>query len=152
MVTSLSQAQPAQVVHLLLVAEHQATIQQVRRMLLLGRITNPLRIFGPDEAIVLLRHDQAPRVRRLILLDIDSPQRPSFKMLRQLRKDPQLGEIPVVALYSTELERQRLDATELRADGYLPHPLDPTSFMALMVSLQRYGSFIASDELAPADR
>ena len=149
MSSSVPPAESPQIVHLLLVDEDEAKIREVRQMLLLGKITNPLRVLGPREALIFLRHALPSQARRLILLAIDDHPTQSIKMMRALREDEELREIPVIALFSTAGDKERMHAVDLRADGYLSRAsMRASAFMEVMASLKHYWSSV--EPVAPA--
>jgi DNA-binding response OmpR family regulator len=58
------------------------------------------------------------------LLDLRLPKRNCHKVLEAIKSDPNLETIAVVVLTSSEAERDRTAALEMRADGYLVKPVD----------------------------
>jgi len=70
----------------------------------------------------------------LILLDVAMPRMDGFEVLRRLRKDPKLGEIPVVMLTAMSAEKGESLGMELGVHHYLPKPCDP-ELLALNVKV-----------------
>ena len=61
----------------------------------------------------------------LILLDVAMPRMDGFEVLRWLRKDPKLGDIPVVMLTAMSADKGESLGMELGVYHYIPKPCDP---------------------------
>ena len=70
----------------------------------------------------------------LILLDVAMPRMDGFEVLRRLRMDPKLGEIPVVMLTAMSAEKGESLGMELGVHHYLAKPCDP-ELLALNVKV-----------------
>lgn len=70
----------------------------------------------------------------LILLDIELPRRDGFQILREIRHDPSLRGIPVVACTADGLARQR-ERPSSRFDAFLFKPYKPRELTDLVASL-----------------
>jgi CheY-like chemotaxis protein len=85
------------------------------------------------DALTHLRHTH-PRLQ-LILLDLMMPVMDGTEFLYAQQQEPQLSAIPVVVMSAAEnIEAQ---APLLRADAYLPKPID---FDALLTHIEQYCS------------
>ncbi|MCZ7676978.1 MAG: response regulator [Roseovarius sp.] len=73
-----------------------------------------------EAALASLRR-QRPR---LLLLDIMLPQRSGLDVLKTLRGDPDLTDIPVLILTARGQSHDRQLALDLRADGFITKPFD----------------------------
>lgn len=71
----------------------------------------------------------------LILLDIELPRRDGFQILREIRHDPSLRGIPVVACTANGLIRQREERPSGRFDAFLFKPYRPSELTELVASL-----------------
>lgn len=60
----------------------------------------------------------------LILLDLQMPRMDGFGVLREVKSDPFLKDVPVVVLSTLCSMHRILEAFSLGADGYLKKPLD----------------------------
>jgi CheY-like chemotaxis protein len=75
----------------------------------------------------------ADRVRpSLILLDIQLPKMDGYTVARELRRNPQLSRIPIVAVTSYAMVGDREKALAAGCDGYLEKPINPETFVADM--------------------
>lgn len=73
--------------------------------------------------------DAAERDRPdLILLDIQLPIMNGYEVARALRRNPELRDIPIVALTSYAMPGDRAKALEAGCDGYIEKPIDPSTF------------------------
>jgi two-component system cell cycle response regulator DivK len=71
----------------------------------------------------------------LILLDIQLPTMDGYAVAHALRRNPQLGDIPIVAVTSYAMVGDREKALAAGCTGYLEKPIDPETFVA---EVQRY--------------
>lgn len=74
--------------------------------------------------------DKAAAVRPdLILLDIQLPRMDGYKVARQLRTNPVLAAIPIVAVTSYAMAGDRDKALAAGCNGYIEKPINPDTFM-----------------------
>jgi len=100
--------------NVLLVEDDDVDVMNVRRAFKKNHIANPLWVAGNGlEALEILRGDEMPRDRRLILLDLNMPRMNGLEFLRELRADPELHGTPVVVLTTSDDERDRVEAYNL---------------------------------------
>jgi CheY-like chemotaxis protein len=72
-------------------------------------------------ALAMLRNGLG--VPALILLDLKMPGMDGIEVLREIRADDRLRDIPVVVVTSSALESDRADAFAAGASGYIQKPL-----------------------------
>lgn len=73
----------------------------------------------------------AARVRPdLILLDIQLPGMDGYAVARQLKSDPRLNGVPIVAVTSYAMVGDREECLAAGAEGYLEKPINPQTFVA----------------------
>lgn len=65
----------------------------------------------------------------LILLDIQLPLMDGYTVARQLRSNPALSEIPIVAVTSYAMAGDREKAISAGCNGYIEKPINPDTFM-----------------------
>jgi len=76
----------------------------------------------------------------LILLDIQMPVMNGFMVIRELRNEPELRKIKVIAITSFAMKGDREKAFQAGFDEYITKPIDTRSFPELIrqvLSLQR---------------
>jgi CheY-like chemotaxis protein len=79
---------------------------------------------------------EALRIRPdLILLDIQLPQMDGYTVARELRRDPALKDVPVVAVTSFAMVGDRERTLEAGCSGYIEKPINPETFAA---EIERY--------------
>lgn len=64
----------------------------------------------------------------IILLDIQLPGMDGYSVIRRLRANPELAEIPIVAVSSYAMVGHRELAIACGASGYIDKPIDPDKF------------------------
>ncbi len=130
-------------INLLLVDDDEVDVLNVRRALERGRITNDVWVAGDGiEGLAMLRGDEMPRERRIVLLDINMPRMNGIEMLRELRADAELQVTPVVMLTTSNDDRDRIESYRLNVAGYLLKPVTFVSFVETMTALNRYWTLV----------
>jgi CheY-like chemotaxis protein len=66
----------------------------------------------------------------LILLDIQLPVMDGYEVAQELRKNPELQEVPIVAVTSYAMVGDREQIMEAGCDGYIEKPINPDTFMS----------------------
>ena len=131
------------VLNILLVEDDEVDVMNIRRAFKKGNISNPLFVAGNGlEALEMLRGQEVPRTRRLVLLDLNMPRMNGIEFLRELRADPELSPTPVVVLTTSDAERDKVEAYNLHVAGYLLKPVTFSSFCETMASLNRYWALV----------
>ena len=99
------------------------------------------RVHDGGEALAYLGHkggysgkENSPRPH-VILLDLRLPKIDGLEVLKTLKKDKKLRDIPVVVLTSSDSELDIAKACEYQADSYMVKPLDFDKFAVLMRDL-----------------
>ena len=65
----------------------------------------------------------------LILLDIQLPRMDGYAVARELRCNPELSRIPIVAVTSYAMMGDREKALAAGCDGHMEKPIDPETFV-----------------------
>jgi CheY-like chemotaxis protein len=129
--------------NILLVEDDEVDVMNIRRAFKKGNITNPLFTAGNGlEALEMLRGDEMPRTRRLVLLDLNMPRMNGIEFLRELRADAELSPTPVVVLTTSDAERDKVEAYNLHVAGYLLKPVTFGNFCETMASLNKYWALV----------
>ncbi|MDX2218596.1 MAG: response regulator [Burkholderiales bacterium] len=94
-----------------------------------------------DQALKFLRRqppfESAP-VPHLVLLDINMPRMGGKDVLRAMKSDETLRRIPVVALTTSQSDRDKQEMYDLRANSYIIKPVDFNAFVEIVRSLCQY--------------
>jgi len=125
--------------NILLVDDDEVDILNVKRAFAKANIGNPMFVaHNGIEALELLRSDQIPPRRRLVLLDINMPRMNGIEFLREIRKDPDLHQLCVVVLTTSNEDRDRIEMYQLNVAGYLVKPVTFVNFVDVMATLNKY--------------
>jgi PAS domain S-box-containing protein len=90
----------------------------------------------------------------LVLADVMMPGLDGFALLREIRADPHLSEIPVILLSARAGEEARIEGLQAGADDYLTKPFSSRELLAVVQSHVRQSRFRreAVEALRQADR
>jgi CheY-like chemotaxis protein len=95
--------------------------------------------FNGEEALDMLlgRSGQAPiePLPELILLDLNMPRMNGLEFLAEMRKLPELRDIPVFITTTSDMDHERAEAADLAVSGYILKPLDFESGTDMVDSL-----------------
>jgi PAS domain S-box-containing protein len=114
----------------ILLADDNADMRgYVRRLLVLGGYE----VDSVADGLAALR---AARLRKpdLVLTDIMMPGMDGFGVLRELRADPELGQIPIILLSARAGEGPRIEGMHAGADDYLIKPFSARELLARVES------------------
>jgi|ERR1035441_1626243 chemotaxis family two-component system response regulator Rcp1 len=137
--TTEMQARP---VELLLVEDSPGDVRLTIEALKEGRVINNLTVVHDgEEAIALLRRQgQYANAARpdLILLDLNLPRMGGLEVLAEIKVDPELQQIPVVVLTTSQSEQDVLHTYELHANCYIVKPVDLDQFISVVQSIKSF--------------
>lgn len=97
------------------------------------------RVKSGIEALKYLRNEGAYADKRrptLILLDLKMPRMDGHEVLSLIRADPELRDIPVFILTTSDAELDQLKARNSQANRYLVKPTETESFRRLIEQLK----------------
>jgi len=127
---------------ILLIEDDRVDIMTIQRALKKNNISNPLYIARTGlEALSMLRgEDGFDKISTpaLILLDLNLPKMSGIEFLRELRNDPELKELHIIVLTSSDEPEDRAAAFKYDVDDYIvkPHSFDEfTLAMATILAL-----------------
>lgn len=126
----------ADVVEVLLVEDNPGDVEMTERILKDSKFNLNINVAKDGElAMDFLRkrgaHANAPRPN-LVLLDLNMPRMNGYQVLDKLKEDPELKDIPVMILTSTQGERDRLYGLGISPNRYCNKPLDLSRFDTLV--------------------
>lgn len=134
---------PERLLNILLVEDDEVDVMNVQRAFRKNRCGNPLYVAGDGvEALEMLKGDDVPSERLLILLDLNMPRMNGIEFLAHLREDTSLRSIPVVVLTTSNEERDRVDAYRFNVAGYIVKPVTFTAFVECIATLNRYWTMV----------
>ena len=131
------------VLNILLVEDDEVDVMNVRRAFERNNVSNPLYVAGNGlEALEMLRGNEIPKERRLILLDLNMPKMNGIEFLQALRADPELQSLPVVVLTTSNDDQDKIDAYNFNVAGYLLKPVTFSNFCERMATLNKYWTLV----------
>lgn len=82
-------------------------------------------------------YQESPRPD-LILLDLNLPKKDGRQVLEEIKEDPNLQNIPVVILTTSEAEEDILRSYRLRANCYITKPVTLQQFVRVVESIEDF--------------
>jgi CheY-like chemotaxis protein len=121
-------------IEILLVDDNPGDVDLTREMIADSKVRNVINsVSDGEEAMAYLcrkpPHSAAIRPD-LILLDLNLPKKDGRAVLREIKADPSLKNIPVVVLTTSEEENDILRSYQLHANCYITKPVDLNKFTA----------------------
>jgi chemosensory pili system protein ChpA (sensor histidine kinase/response regulator) len=122
---------------LVLVVDDSLTVRRVTQRLL---VREGYRVTVAKDGLEALEKlaDELPVV---VLSDIEMPRMDGFDLVRNLRADPRLAELPVIMITSRIAQKHREHAAELGVDHYLGKPYSEDDLVGLVA---RYAAAAAA--------
>ena len=74
----------------------------------------------------------------IIILDLNLPKKDGREVLREIKEDSNLKNIPVVILTTSNAEKDILRTYDLHANAYITKPLDFNEFMKVVESIESF--------------
>lgn len=134
---------------ILLVEDNPQDVELTRIALQQGRILNPVYVVRDgQEALDFLRHEgeytEAARAPRpgLILLDINLPRLNGHEVLRTLKTDESLRDIPVIMLTVSQRDEDIIKSYQWGGSVYIQKPVDFRNLLDIITGLSGYGIYI----------
>ena len=129
-------------VEILLVEDNEGDIGLIEEVFEEAKIRNTLHIAEDgEEAILFLRGEGkfsgSPRPDT-ILLDLNLPKKDGREVLREIKEDNNLKNIPVVVLTTSRAERDILRSYDLHANAYVTKPLDFDQLIKVVKSIENF--------------
>lgn len=127
---------------ILLVEDNPGDVRLTVEALKEGKIRNNLHVAVDGvEALAFLRqegtHAGAPRPD-IILLDLNLPRKNGREVLEEIKATPELMQIPVVVLTTSEAEQDVAKAYTLHANCYISKPVDLDQFIRVIRSIEDF--------------
>lgn len=131
-------------VEILLVEDSESDLKLTLRALRKSNVANRVEVARDgEEALDFLfaRGAHAGRERehpRLVLLDLKLPKVDGLDVLRAIKADASLRNVPVVILTSSPEQRDILESYNLGVNSYIVKPVEFESFMAAVSEIGMY--------------
>jgi CheY-like chemotaxis protein len=138
-------------IEVLLVEDDPGDVLMTREAFEEHKLRNHLSVVSDgEEALAFLRreglHADAPRPD-LILLDLNLPRRDGREVLQEIKQDPQLRQIPVVVLTTSQADEDILRSYQLHANAYVTKPVDFERFVSVVRRIDEF--FVSVVKLPP---
>lgn len=138
-------------VEILLVEDNPGDIRLTMEAMKEGKLIPNMSVTRDGvEAMAFLRHQgehgNAPRPD-LILLDLNLPKKDGREVLEEIKGDPELRQIPVVILTTSEAEPDILKTYDLHANCYITKPVDLDQFLKVVRLIEDF--WLAMVKLPP---
>ena len=137
--TNSHELEPANV---LLVEDNEDDVELTLEALADSKVRMDIHVVSDGlAAMAFLRREgeysQKPRPD-LILLDLNLPLMDGREVLKAIREDPKLTEIPVVVLTTSEAEEDILKVYKLHANCYISKPVDFLQFTDIVKQIEGF--------------
>ena len=131
--------EPTAGIRVLLVEDNEIDVEITKRVLAKSGL--PIRLDvardGEDALAALLDAKQGP-LPRLILVDLRLPGMDGAEVVRRIRRDPELGPIPVAVLTGATGDRAMLESIEAGANMYFVKPITAKDAAGIVDAVERY--------------
>ena len=147
----MSNPEKLEVIDVLLVEDDPGDVLMTREAFAEHTVNNKLTVVSDgEEALAYLRRQGAYRSAArpdLILLDLNLPRRDGREVLAEIKSDPDLLDIPVVVLTTSQSEEDVLASYRLHANAYVTKPVDFDRFIAVVRKIDEF--FVTVVRLPP---
>jgi CheY-like chemotaxis protein len=110
----------------ILIVEDDGTSLELMTYLLAAFGHTPLIASDGLEGLQIARREKP----QLILIDVHMPRLDGYGLVRQLKMEPRLQTIPLVAVTALAMVGDRDKALAAGFDGYIAKPIDPETLIA----------------------
>jgi CheY-like chemotaxis protein len=122
-------------IRILLVEDSLVDAAVTRRVLKHNHQTDLILAANCKEALALLQSKSRSDLPQLILLDLNLPDISGIELLRRIKKDEKLHEIPVVILTMSNEDQDIQKSYDLGASSYLVKPISDEALMLVIKKL-----------------
>jgi len=129
-------------VEILLAEDNPNDVEMTQRAFEKGQLLNNLHVAADGvEALAYLRQEgeyaDEPRPD-IVLLDLEMPRKDGKEVLAELEDDPDLSQIPVIVLTSSEAEQDIVESYRHNANAYLTKPVGYEAFQETVRQIESF--------------
>ncbi len=129
-------------IEILLVEDNKGDVGLIEEVFEEAKIRNIIHVAEDGEEAMLYLHGESkflgsPRPD-IILLDLNLPKKDGREVLREIKEDGNLKNIPIVVLTTSNAEKDILGVYGLHANAYVTKPLDLDQFMKVVGSIKNF--------------
>jgi chemotaxis family two-component system response regulator Rcp1 len=129
-------------IDILLIEDNPGDVILIKEALKEGQAQNKLTVLGDGEAALsfLRKEGEYKKSSRpdLVLLDLNMPRKDGREVLAEIKTDPELKNIPVVILTSSEAQQDIINAYNLQANCYITKPVDLKKFFSVVKLIEDF--------------
>lgn len=129
-------------VEILLVEDNPGDIVLTQEAFKSAKVANTLNVVRDgEEALMYLRRQgqfASVAIPDIILLDLNLPRIDGREVLEEIKKDPELKQIPIVILTSSEADSDVLQTYNLHVNCYVVKPVDFDKFMKVIQAVNDF--------------
>jgi two-component system response regulator len=131
-----------QPIEILLVEDNPGDVELTREALRDAKVANRLHVAedGAEAVDFLFRRGKYTDVPRpdIILLDLNLPKKDGRQVLTEIKAEPELAQIPIVVLTSSEADEDIHRAYQLHANCYITKPVNFPRFLHVVQSIESF--------------
>jgi CheY-like chemotaxis protein len=129
-------------VEIFIVEDNEGDVGLIEEVFEEAKIKNNIHVAEDGEEAVLYLHGEG-KLRGssrpdIIILDLNLPKKDGREVLREIKEDSNLKNIPVVVLTTSNAEKDIHRAYELHANAYITKPLDFDQFIKVVGSIENF--------------
>jgi CheY-like chemotaxis protein len=129
-------------VEILLVEDNEGDVGLIEEVFKETNFRNRLHVAEDGEEAILFLYSEGKfsgsQHPNLILLDLNLPKKDGREVLREIKEDSNLKNIPVIVLTTSTAEKDILRAYDLHANAYITKPLDYNQFLTVVESIVNF--------------
>ena len=129
-------------VEILLVEDNVGDVGLIEEVFEEAKIKNSLHVAEDGEEAMLYLHGKGKfsgsRRPDIVILDLNLPNKDGREVLREMKEDSNLKNIPVVVLTTSQAEKDITKCYDLHANAYVNKPLDFDQFLNVVGSIENF--------------
>jgi CheY-like chemotaxis protein len=122
----------------LLVEDDSVDAIMVKRALEILKVTNPLVNYSDGEEALNYLRDPNNKKPGIILLDLNMPKMDGLEFLKVIKANDDFRKIPIIALTTSDDERDITESFKHGIAGYMVKALDNKTFVETIRIIDRY--------------
>lgn len=123
---------------ILLVEDDKVDIKSVKRAFNELHITNPLAVTHNGEEALKYLGKKSNNLPTLILLDLKMPRMNGLELLKIIKEDDEFKKIPVIALTTSDEDKDKTDSFKFGVSGYMVKPVNYKDFVEVIRTIRLY--------------
>jgi two-component system, chemotaxis family, response regulator Rcp1 len=129
-------------IEILLVEDSPGDVRLIQEALVEAKVRNTMSVVGDGVKALAYLHKKSPYAKAsrpgLILLDLNLPLKNGFEVLKEIKQDESLKQIPVVVLTTSAAEQDIVKSYDLYANAYITKPVDLNQFLAVVKTIEGF--------------